>query len=286
MKTKQRGSGWSVKLVFNLYKLFGYKFISYLMYPVTFFYCLFANNVKEALKIYYKHLHIDFTHKLYCQHLRNFAITMIDRFITKMKPTDYKFIYEDLPRLLELSSKANILVFSHFGGWSSASNFSRSSNKINIVMQELLLSSIKDIENTLESSTMVNIIDLNQGSIAASVAIANALLQNELVAIMGDRASSASSRKKVNFLGEDAYFNENPFKIAYQMDKPLILYFVILVDIQTYKIEFIEIDIDRKKDKMSAISEAMQKYVTAYESVVKRHPTQWFNFYDFWEKES
>ncbi len=286
MKTKQRGSGWSIRLVFNLYKLFGYKFITYLMYPVTFFYCISANNVKEALKIYYKHLNVDFTHKLYCQHLRNFAITMIDRFITKINPTEYKFIYEDLTKLLELSSKAHILVFSHFGGWSSASNFSRSSNKINIVMQELLLSSIKDIENTLKNSAMVNIIDLNQGSIAASVAIANALLQNELVAIMGDRTSSESSRKKINFLGEDAYFNENPFKIAYQMDKPLILYFVILVDIQTYKIEFIEIDIDRKKDKMSAISEAMQKYVTAYEDVVKRYPTQWFNFYDFWEKES
>ena len=54
--TKQRGSGWSISLVFNLYKIFGYKFIYYLMYPVTFFYFIFATNVRDALKIYYKHL--------------------------------------------------------------------------------------------------------------------------------------------------------------------------------------------------------------------------------------
>lgn len=286
MKTKQRGSGWSVGVVFKLYKLFGYKFITYLMYPVTIFYCLFANNVKEALKIYYQHLNIEFTHKLYCEHLRNFAMTMIDRFITKMNPAAYTFIYEDSKRLLELSSEVNILVFSHFGGWSSASNFSHSSKKINVVMQERLISSIKEIEKTLEKNALVNIIDLNQDPIAASVAIANALLENELVAMMGDRTSSTNSRKLINFLGEDAYFNENPFKIAYKMEKPLILYFVMLVGIQTYKVEIIELDIDRTKDKNSAILEAMQKYVAAYENIAKRYPTQWFNFYDFWDKES
>ena len=51
MTTKQRGSGWSIKLAFNLYKLFGYKFIYIIMYPVTFFYFIFASNVKESLKI-------------------------------------------------------------------------------------------------------------------------------------------------------------------------------------------------------------------------------------------
>ena len=65
MSAKQRGSGWSIKLVFNLYKLFGYNFIYYLMYPVSFFYFLFAKNVRIALKDYYKNLDQEFNNWIY-----------------------------------------------------------------------------------------------------------------------------------------------------------------------------------------------------------------------------
>lgn len=284
LETKQRGSGWSIKLVFNLYKIFGYKFIYYLMYPVSFFYFLFASNVRSSLKIYYKHLGVNFTNKVYFEHLRIFAITMVDRFITKVSPQDYEFVYDDLQRLVEISSKANMIIFSHFGGWASASNFSKSDNQMNIVMQESLMESIKSIENSLGQKSRVNIIDINQGAIASSISIANALQRDELVAVMGDRTASKNANKAMKFLGEDANFNQNPFQIAYKMDKPMVVYFVILKGMQKYKIEFIEIDIDRLKPKDIAIENAMKKYVKSYESIVKQYPNQWFNFYDFWEK--
>lgn len=90
-QTKQRGSAWSIKLVFNLYKIFGYKFIYLLMYPVTFFYFMFASNVKEALKIYYSQLNLSFNNRVYFNHLRMFAICMVDRFISRLSPESYTF---------------------------------------------------------------------------------------------------------------------------------------------------------------------------------------------------
>ena len=284
MRTKQRGSGWSIKLVFNLYKLFGYKFIYYLMYPVSFFYFLFASNVRKSLKIYYGRLGIKFANTVYYNHLRIFAITMVDRFITKILPEDFEFIYDDLERLVEISSKANILIFSHFGGWASASNFSKSDNQMNIAMQETLMDSIKNIENSLGQKTSVNIIDINQGGIASSILISKALLRNELVAVMGDRTASKNANKAIKFLGENAFFNQNPFQIAYKMNKPIVVYFVILIGMQKYKLEFIEIDMDISKKKDISVLEALQKYVSSYENIIKKYPNQWFNFYDFWEK--
>ena len=93
MATVQRGSGWSIKLVFTLYKIFGYKFTYFLMFPVTFFYFLFASNVKIALKIYYAKLDIEFSNKIYYKHLFNFAICMVDRFISKYDCKSYNFTY-------------------------------------------------------------------------------------------------------------------------------------------------------------------------------------------------
>ena len=260
MKTKQRGSGWSIKLVFNLYKLFGYKFIYYLMYPVTFFYFIFATNVKESLKIYYKHLGIELTSRRYYEHLRIFAITMVDRFITKVDPKSYTYLYDDGDTPLTVFNKSTILLQSHFGGWASSSNVSRTSNKIHIVMQEALMDSIKDIEESIDIKTNVSIIDLNSGALSVSIQIANALMNDEIVAMMGDRASNKKAIISAEFLGQEAYFNKNPFQIAYKMNKPIMVYFVLYLEMQRYKFEYLKIDLDQNKSEEESIKEGLQKY--------------------------
>lgn len=283
-KTKQRGSGWSVKLALRLYQLFGYRFIYYLLYPITLVYAVLSRSLRKPLADYYKHHNIELTYKLFFEHLRVFAITMVDRFITKIDAKSYQFIFDDYEKQVEMFSRSTILVLSHFGGWAAASNASRSDIKINIVMQEVLNEGIKEIENSLGMQSNLNVICLNKGQIAASIEIANALMKDEVVAIMGDRASNSKSNIACEFLGEKAYFNKNPFKIAYKMEQPIVAYFVILVGIQQYKVECIEIAIDTTMDEEDAIYKAMNEYVGKYEEVLRKHPSQWLNFYDFWKK--
>lgn len=282
-QTKQRGSGWSVKLVFNLYKLFGYKFIYYLMYPVTFFYFLVSTNVRQALKIYYKRLDIEFTNAMYYEHLRIFAVTMVDRFITKIDPQSYSFVYDDGDTPLEIFKDATVLIQSHFGGWASSSSVARTTNTINVVMQESLMDGIKSIEESLDIKSNITVIDLNKGAIAVSIAIANALMANEVVAIMGDRASNDKAVIKTQFLGQSASFNKNPFQIAYKMSKPILVYFVLYIGMKKYKIEYIKIDMNKEKKEAEAIEEALNIYVKEYEKVIRRYPNQWLNFFDFWQ---
>ena len=126
------------------------------MYPVTLFYFIFASNVRASLKIYYKHLGTKFTNALYYEHLRIFAITMVDRFITKIDPKSYEFIYDDGDTPLTTFNEATILVQSHFGGWAASSNLSRTRYKINLVMQETLMDSIKDIEENINICRRMN----------------------------------------------------------------------------------------------------------------------------------
>ena len=282
--TKQRGSAWSIKLAFNLYKLLGYKFIYYLMYPVTFFYFIFASNVKDALQIYYKNLNLEFTNKVYYEHLRVFAICMVDRFISKVDIDSYSFVFDDEDTPTNILNNGSILLFSHFGGWAASVNSANVQNKINIVMQETMMSGIKDIENSLESKSNTHIIDLNSGTLTVSVQIANALINNEVVAIMGDRSSNEKANKKIEFLKKEANFNKNPFQIAYKTNKPILVYFIILTGIQKYKIEWLRIDMDKDIKEDDAVLKAMKTYTKKYEEIIKTYPNQWLNFYNFWEK--
>ena len=133
MATIQRGSGWSIKLVFTLYKFFGYKFTYYLMYPVTFFYFIFASNVYKSLKIYYEKLNIPFTKKIYYNHLFMFAMCMVDRFISKYDCASYTYTYENKDFIKEKVDSGSILLLSHFGGWSSSTCNTLSNNIANII---------------------------------------------------------------------------------------------------------------------------------------------------------
>lgn len=281
---KQRGSGWSIQLALFLYKLFGYKFLYYLLYPITFFYFLVAKNAKEPLKIYYKNLGIEFNNKIYFEHLRTFAICLVDRFISKIHPEQYTFEYDNIEIPIKIMESGTVLVYSHFGGWAASSSAAHIENKINIVMQEVMLDGIKKLEKTIGLKSQLNIIDLNQGSIAVSVQIANALMNEEVVTIMADRASNKKAEMEVVFLNKKATFNKNPFQIAYKTDKPVLAYFIILSGMQKYKVEYIKINIDKSKKEEIAVKDALTQYVKKFEEIVKLHPDQWFNLYDFWEE--
>jgi len=282
-KGKQRGSGWSIQLALFLYKLFGYKFLYYLLYPITFFYFLVAKNAKEPLKIYYKNLGIEFNNKIYFEHLRTFAICLVDRFISKIHPEQYTFEYNNMEIPIKIMESGTVLVYSHFGGWAASSSGAHVKNKINIVMQEAMLDGIKKLEKSMGLKSQLNIIDLNQGTIAVSVQIANALMNEEVVTIMADRTSNKKSEMEVNFLNKKAKFNKNPFQIAYKTDKPILVYFIILTGMQRYKVEYIQINMDKTKREDEAVKIALTQYVEKFEEIIRQYPNQWFNLYDFWE---
>jgi len=286
MKTKQRGSGWSIGAVFSLYKIFGYRFIYILMYPVTFFYFLFASNVRESLKEYYLIINKPFSNTLYFEHLRIFANCMVDRFITKLTQEEYFFENESKKTMSKLLKEGCIVLHSHYGGWAASANNDTKdiTNRVNIVMQEALLESIKSIENSKETEENLNIIDLNKGGIAVSIEIANALMNNEIVAIMGDRASNTKAEIEIDFFGKKAKFNKNPFQIAYKVNKPILVYFVVFQSMKKYKIEYKKIELDKNLQEKEAILLAMKIYIDMYEKIIKNNPNQWFNFYDFWKK--
>ncbi|RBQ28025.1 lysophospholipid acyltransferase family protein [Aliarcobacter vitoriensis] len=283
MATIQRGSGWSIKLVFTLYKFFGYKFTYYLMYPVTFFYFIFATNVYRDLKIYYEKLHIPFTKKVYYNHLFMFAICMVDRFISKYDCNSYNFTYENKELIKEQVDNGSILLLSHFGGWSVTNCKTLSTNNINVVMKEVILESIKKIENSINSPLKnINIIDQSANPIEVSIKIANAISNKECVAFMADRAVDPKFSQKVEFLGELASFNTNPFKVAYKTKTHITLAFVINIGLQSYLIKAKEIKMDFSLNEKSAVTNSLIEYVKNLEDIVKKYPNQWFNLYNFW----
>lgn len=288
MSAKQRVGGPVVRTLYKFYKVFGYKSVHYSLYFVVLYYFLFAKNVRVALKDYYKRIGIEFTNRKYFKHLFIYALATSDRFISKANPEIYTFENKNRPQLLQEVKDGSILLLNHFGGWATASNyFLDSDTKINVVMNEAMIKNASNFENMIDKKNedCVNIIDLSKGMISTSISIGNALLENESVAFMGDRALNDKYIYPVNFFGEDANFNKNPFLIAYKTKKPIIALFVVFNDIRKYEMKFEKIEINYELNEEEAINEAINKYVLILSNTLIEHPLQWFNFYNFWEKE-
>ncbi|MCJ7764663.1 MAG: hypothetical protein MUP09_01830 [Thiovulaceae bacterium] len=155
---------------------------------------------------------------------------------------------------------------------------------INIVMQEVIKESIQGFGESIqgEQDNNLSVIDLSEGPIAVAIRIANAFQNGEIVAMMADRFLTQQGGVAVTFLGQQVIINKNPFEVAYNRNIPLIALLSLREKDYHYSARYYWLSAyDRSLSKEQAISNSAQEYAEILEKVVKEHPDQWFNHYDF-----
>lgn len=278
MGVKQYGSALGHKIILTIYKLLGYRFVSFILNFVALYYVVFTPSVKQSLESYYEHLGIKLSYRAYFKHIKLFALSTFDRFISRIKADELSFERENREAFVSLQ-EGGIVLLSHIGGWATAGHLMQAEiPPMNMVMHEATKDKISELEKSKkrENETNVKIIDLNQGAIVANIQIANALISNEVVAMMVDRVTNPKQVVSVDFLGSQVEINKNPFDIAYRFKKPLVATFVVLTKEKHYKLIFENITIGEK-----SLEEIAQEYMNILTKVIKIYPNQWYNFYDF-----
>ncbi len=281
MDIKQYGNAFGHKIILSIYKLLGYKFVSFILNFVAFYYALVTPSVRKSLESYYQHLGLKLTFRRYVKHIKLFSLAIFDRFISRMKPDELVFERENREVFLSLQ-EGGIVLLSHIGGWATAGySMNVDIPPMHIVMHESTKEKIRKVEKSKNriNETNVKIIDLGQGAIAANIQIANALLNKEVVAMMADRVVDSRRVINVNFLGSQVPINRNPFDIAYRFKTSLVAAFVVLSREQHYKLIFEEIYVNEK-----SAEEIAQEYMNILTKIIKVYPNQWYNFYDFFNQ--
>ena len=112
--------------------------------------------------------------------------------------------------------------------------------------------------------------------------INNALRDGNIVSMPGDRIFGSVKYVDLMFLGKNAKFPMGPFAIAAQRDVPIISIFVMKEATYNYTIYVNEINSsgNNRKEKVESMS---KQFINNLEDIVLKYPTQWFNYYNFWE---
>ena len=110
----------------------------------------------------------------------------------------------------------------------------------------------------------------------------DALCNGESVSIPSDRVVSGQKTVSCDLFGAPANFPLGPFAIAAQRDLAVLSIQVMKASVKKYHI-FIE----QLKNQGNTIREKAvdlaQQYAAHIESVVRKYPEQWFNYYEFWQ---
>ncbi len=199
----------------------------------------------------------------------------------------FTFDFEGEEHIREMAvSGGGLLIGAHMGNWEIAGQLlERIDTKVHIVMIEAEHEKIKNLLNSVMVKKQMDIIVIKD-DFTHLFKIKEALQNDELVAIHGDRFLPGSKTMTCQFLGKNAEFPTGPFYLAVKYAKQVTFvsavkqskkhYHFFATPAKLYKAE------NNLKSRENQTHSMLLDYVKQLEITVKQQPEQWFNYYYFW----
>jgi len=280
---KTRGSLAGYKIFLFFINVLGLGFAYGLLRVVSFYYYLFAAKPRESLLDFYKDTLLISgadVKKLIRRNFYIFGQTLVDRAAFLLgKDSQFTHTFENESYLIDIRNqgKGGILLSAHLGNWETAGNLlkGRITPTINIVMLDAEVENIKKYMDLSTGGSRFKVIAI-KNDLSHVIAIRNALISNEFVAIHADRYLEGAKFIELDFLGKRAKFPLGPFVIASKFDAPVTFVFAAKDGKYSYHLSAAAPIVEKMKPE-----EIAKLYVTELEKKVRQYPEQWFNYFDF-----
>ena len=193
---------------------------------------------------------------------------------------------ENVARALE-KKKGIILVTPHLGNWELAGIWlSRRNHRLHVVSLTDEDERTEEYRNRMRDTHGIRLLryDPRSASMASMVEMVNVLRKNEFVAMLTDRPA-AERTETVDFFGRPARFPVGAFILSWLSGAPVMPCRCVLRDDRTYTLVTDDpILLDRDLDRDESIRRGVMEMARRYESYVRAHPDQWYNFYPYWNE--
>lgn len=189
---------------------------------------------------------------------------------------------------LHRARRGAVLLGAHFGSFEALRAFDRSLPGLTVryLMFQENAQRLTRLLEALNPGVADQVIPVGDGQ-SAMLAVREALEAGQFVAYLGDRmpAPSARGAVAVDFLGAPILVPRAPYLSAILAGVPLILCFAPRTGRRRYDIRFVELydGAPVPRGERDARCHAMaQTYADALAEMCRRHPHNWFNFFDPW----
>ena len=248
------------------------------------FYLLFANGFSSSYHFYRERIGYGVLKSFFMTFVNEYNLgkVVIDRFATYAGQsfhieTEGKELYDSLCG----SEEGFVMLSSHVGNYELAGYFLKAAKKINALVYSGEAPTVMNGRRDRFAKTNIQMIPIKE-DLSHIFSLNEALSNGEIVSISGDRIFGTERTIQSVFMGEKASFPLGPFLMAIQRDIPLAAVFVMKEAIRKYKAYVYRLpDTDglSRNEKAQVLCDSYAQFL---EGIVRRYPTQWYNFYDFW----
>ncbi|KZX00690.1 acyltransferase [Pseudoalteromonas luteoviolacea] len=298
----ERGSLIGLRFLLGVYKVLGKYPLWVCLFPVVFYFYLTDKNGRSASKQFLKRVseyqkNNKVTHnqvsvlKHYCT-FADAAFDKLDAWLGNIGNNQIVYSCPDAMENIAQQGKGAIFIGSHLGNLEvcRAMNQDRYGTKINVLVFTQHAIKFNQLLKDVADDVDLNMIQVSSVGPDTAMLLKEKVEQGEIVVIVGDRTSQSVAGRVIYspFLGLEAPFSQGPFILAALLECPIYWLFCFKEG-RNFKV-CIEHVTDKlklpRKQRQEVLSDLIASYAGRLEYYAMKYPFQWFNFYDFWQRDN
>lgn len=285
---KTDGLPWMQRLLISILRVLPLCLAYSVMALIVPFYMVFNRKGYKAIYCFFhERLHYGrwkSFRNVYVNHFR-FGQIILDRFsMYAGKKFSFTSDNQELMNDLETHPEGFVALSAHVGNFEIAGySLKPKSKRINVLMYAGETNTIMENRKRLLSQNNMKEILVKEDF--SHIFELNAAIENgDILSIYADRKFGSQKYVKCDFFGNKVSFPMGAFAIAVQKKVPVLTIFVMKEGMKTYCSYINKIQCDNQTNIHDQIVELAQNYADNLELTVRKYPTQWFNYYDFWKQ--
>ena len=214
----------------------------------------------------------------------HFAQVIIDRFYV-YGGGRFDFEIENYDLYLRLAAEPGgfVILSAHVGNYEVAGyTLAAKTKRFNALVYGGEAQTVMQNRSHILTQNNIRMIPI-QGDMSHLFAMSNALAEGESVSIPADRIFGSPRHVECPLFGETARLPLGSFAIAAQRDVPVIAINVMKESAKKYHIYIKQLEAEGNTLRERSRNLALQ-YAKNLEETIKDYPTQWFNYYEFWNE--
>jgi len=301
--TEERHGLWGIRLMLQVYRLFGRRAFQLLLYPVIGYFWLTGRAPRKASRDYLQRLR-EFAQGRQqtlpaplnsFRHFMRFGDAMLDKLASwRGELHDIRLVDRAGCERQIASGKGTLILASHLGDIESCRALGEldSGIKVNALVFTEHAERFNKVMKEVNPRANLNLIQVTSLGPETAMHLQDKLNAGEWVAIVGDRTSAGKHQRGEqprvvwsHFLGKPAPFPQGPFVLAAALRCPVFLMFGLKQQgrLNVYFEPFADPLLLPRAQRRQALQQAVDNYAARLEHYCLLAPLDWFNFFDFWQ---
>lgn len=264
------------------------------LYPITLYFLVMRGPERRASRAWLSRVRGRRAGVLaVARHIHCFASTILDRlFLLGGQLRHFDIHVHGLAPLEALVDQGRgVLLFgSHLGSFDALRILSRRRPGlvVRIVLDRTQNPVLTELFDRLDPVLAAGVIDGSQDGPSIALEIQRSLEDGALVALLVDRSQPHEDTVPVPFVDGTARFPLTPWRLAVALHAPVLLCFGLYAGGNRYDLYFEPFleggtaHLPPRAQRARVLGEWVARYATRLEHHARRAPTNWFNFFDFW----